>query len=87
MTRRPHYCHARGCFVPVRPSLLMCAPHWRMVPREVQQKVLRTYRRGQEQTKTPSREYIAAALEAVNCVARAEKQAVQVALDEVHDGD
>ena len=63
-----HTCHAIGCETPVPPALLMCPRHWRQVPRAVQLQVWATYRPGQEQDKTPSRAYLAAALEAIRLV-------------------
>jgi hypothetical protein len=65
-----HKCHARGCDVEVPPAMLCCLKHWRMVPRPLQRAVWRYYRRGQEATKDPSPEYMAAqraAIEAIAC--------------------
>ena len=67
-----HTCHARGCKAAVPPRMLMCRRHWYMVPRELRARVWATYRPGQEISKTPSAAYLAAALEAVNAVARIE---------------
>ena len=66
---REHTCHATGCTRVVPPSRLMCLPHWRAVPREIQARVWATYRPGQEVTKDPSPEYLEAAAEAVRAVA------------------
>jgi hypothetical protein len=66
-----HLCHAIGCARAVPPKMLMCLPHWRMVPRELQQEVWRTYRPGQEIDKRPSVEYIAVQRRAVAAVTRA----------------
>ena len=63
-----HQCHAEGCDVEVPPRLLMCARHWRMVPRSVQRLVWRTYRPGQEIDKRPGSAYLAAQKEAINAV-------------------
>lgn len=42
-----HTCHAHGCNVPCAPRFLMCPPHWRMVPRDIQSNVyLAVGRRG-----------------------------------------
>jgi hypothetical protein len=41
---RPHTCHARECEKTVKPELLMCGRHWRMVPRVIQRAVWDTYR-------------------------------------------
>lgn len=53
----------------------MCARHWRMVPRALQQAVWAAYRPGQERTKTPSRAYLDAAKVAINAVAARERPA------------
>lgn len=50
----------------------MCSRHWRMVPKKLQREVWRTYRPGQEITKTPSAEYLKAADAAVKAVRQAE---------------
>jgi hypothetical protein len=67
-----HYCHAAGCPVEVAPKMLMCAHHWRMVPKTMQWKVWSTYRKGQEVTKDPSVAYAEAAMTAVRHVATLE---------------
>lgn len=69
----PHHCHARSCTRRVPPKMLMCAPHWRMVPTGLQRAVWRTYVPGQEITKTPTRTYLAAADAAIRAVAAAEQ--------------
>lgn len=38
-------CGAWGCKRQVRPGLLMCPEHWRMVPQEIRSEVLITWRR------------------------------------------
>lgn len=53
-----HLCHAYGCGVEIPPKLLMCIRHWRMVPREVQRRIWREYRPGQEIDKQPSEAYL-----------------------------
>ncbi len=67
-----HHCHAKGCRERVEPKLLMCPRHWRMVPRNLQAEVWRTYRAGQEIDKRPTREYLDAADAAINAVAAKE---------------
>lgn len=37
-----HHCHAVGCKKSVPPRLLMCKPHWALVPVELQVEVCRT---------------------------------------------
>lgn len=64
-----HYCHAIGCDVEVPPRLHMCLPHWRMVPKILQDVLWKHYRQGQEIDKTPSLEYIAVAFSSISCVA------------------
>jgi hypothetical protein len=67
-----HLCHARNCEQPVPPRMLMCARHWRMVPKELQTAVWREYRPGQEISKTPTAAYLAVMVEAIAAVAHAE---------------
>lgn len=74
-----HLCHAEHCSKEVPPKLLMCYRHWKMVPADLQILVWRYYRRGQELTKDPSREYLEAARQAIAAVA--EKERTQRALE------
>lgn len=67
-----HRCHAIGCDAEVPPALFMCRAHWFDVPKPLRKEVWRTYRRGQEITKDPSREYLAAAKAAIRAVAEKE---------------
>jgi hypothetical protein len=53
--------------------MLMCARHWRMVPKALQNAVWSTYRPGQERTKDPSPEYLVAARSAIDAVAEREQ--------------
>jgi hypothetical protein len=69
-----HKCHALGCSVEVPPSLLMCKPHWRLVPRKLKLDIWRYYQKGQEVTKNPSIDYVASAIAAIFHVADIEKQ-------------
>lgn len=39
-----HHCHALWCKAPCPPRMLMCAAHWRMVPKSLQDEVYRTVR-------------------------------------------
>ncbi len=63
-----HHCHAEGCTRKVKPELLMCFYHWRMVPKDLQREVWRHYRAGQCDDKNPSRDYMAAAKAAIAAV-------------------
>jgi hypothetical protein len=69
---REHRCHALGCTVPVPPQMLMCRTHWFKVPKPLRQAVWSLYQRGQEVTKTPTPEYLAAARRAIDAVAERE---------------
>jgi hypothetical protein len=69
-----HHCHAVRCLTPCKPQFLMCGRHWSMVPGLWQQLVLRHYRRGQCDDKSPSFEWCVAADCAVAAVARRENQ-------------
>lgn len=78
-----HTCHARGCKTPVKPELLMCLRHWRMVPPKLQRAVWSTYRPGQCDDKRPSREWHDAASAAIGYVALREGRKAQVTRGEV----
>lgn len=67
-----HTCHAMRCNANVPPRMLMCAKHWRMVPKAEQAAVWATYRPGQERRMNPSVAYLNAAAEAVRAVAEKE---------------
>lgn len=67
-----HLCHAKGCDVSVPPRMLMCRPHWRMVPRPLQDAVWDEYQPGQENRKDPTDDYLAAAQAAIDAVAAKE---------------
>jgi hypothetical protein len=56
-----HTCHWPGCKINVPPKLWGCKSHWFQLPKNLRSLIWRTYRPGQEITKTPSPEYIAAA--------------------------
>ena len=74
----PHTCHARDCGKPVKPELLMCFAHWRMVPRVIQHAVWAAYRPGQCDDKRPSKEWHRAADAAIGYVARAEGKTLKL---------
>lgn len=69
-----HRCHAIGCETEVEPKLLMCRPHWKMVPKFLQKEIWRWYRPGQEIDKKPSREYMAVQKLAIDAVAFLERR-------------
>ena len=52
--------------------MLMCKRHWYMVPSHMRNAVWATYVPGQEVTKTPTLDYLEAAMAAINAVADAE---------------
>lgn len=58
-----HTCHWPGCEAEVPPSMWGCKKHWFSLPTRLRNAIWRTYRRGQEVTKTPSPEYLAVAKE------------------------
>ena len=64
-----HLCHAKCCPHPVPPKMLMCLPHWRMVPKAEQQAVWATYQPGQESGRVrPTSAYLDAAEAAIQVV-------------------
>lgn len=68
-----HTCHIPGCPVVVDRTKLMCIAHWRRCPMNLQIKVYKTYRPGQEDRGVTA-EYLEAARNAVNFVVEAEKR-------------
>lgn len=71
-----HPCAAKRCSVPVPHTLLMCARHWRLVPREIQNRVYREYRLVVARPSQPagvSRGYVDAVRDAVYAVDVAER--------------
>ena len=60
---RTHHCHWPGCDKQVPPALWGCREHWYSLPHYLRIKIWASYRIGQEVNLTPSKEYIAAALE------------------------
>lgn len=67
-----HTCHAKGCPVKVAPKYLMCPRHWRLVPADLKDAVWLEYEPGQEERMDPTFEYVVAARDAINAVARVE---------------
>lgn len=57
-----HTCHCPGCGKPVPPKLWGCKAHWDALPQQLRDLIWSTYVPGQEITKKPSREYLAAAI-------------------------
>lgn len=58
-----HHCHWPGCERKVPPAQWGCRQHWYSLPPELRRKIWRTFRPGQEESKTPSADYVAAARE------------------------
>lgn len=64
-----HTCHWPGCDRIVPPKLWGCRPHWFALPQALRDLIWATYRRGQEVTKTPTREYVQAARQVQDWIA------------------
>jgi len=58
-----HTCHWPNCGKEVPPAMWGCKTHWFRLPANLRARIWATYRAGQEITKTPSQEYLAAALD------------------------
>lgn len=81
--RDAHHCHAKKCKIKVPPQMLMCKAHWFMVPMLIRSRVWKHYRVGQCDDKSPSKEWLAAADDAIVAVYKAErKRAMRIARDE-----
>lgn len=64
-----HHCHWPGCDRKVPPAAWGCLYHWRKLPKDIRRRIWRAFQPGQEKSKTPSAEYIAAAKEAQKWIA------------------
>lgn len=73
-----HKCPVPSCRRLMPARLLMCGPHWRLVPMPIRTRIWRAYRPSQLDGAPPSRHWRAAVREAVECVtaviARADPQ-------------
>ncbi len=69
-----HRCHARHCDTPVKPEMLMCLKHWRMVPKAIQRRIWAEYRPGQCDDKNISEAWLSAADEAIAAVLTKEQR-------------
>ena len=58
---RGHGCHWPGCPAQVPPAMWGCKSHWFKLPQALRNRIWATYRAGQEETMTPSDDYLAAA--------------------------
>jgi len=58
--RENHRCHFPGCDKKVSPAVWGCPRHWFMLPKHLRDRIWATFEPGQEITKTPSKEYVAA---------------------------
>jgi hypothetical protein len=58
---RRHECHWPGCGRQVPPAMWGCRSHWYALPKELRDRIWRTYRPGQERDINPSGDYLAAA--------------------------
>lgn len=58
---RNHACHWPGCTKQVPPAMWGCLPHWKRIPRYLQNKIWQAYRPGQEKDMRPSQSYLDAA--------------------------
>lgn len=72
-----HTCHWPGCTVEVPPKMWGCKRHWFALPAAIRARIWKAYRPGQEVTKDPSAEYIAAAIAAREWIRRREEPAPQ----------
>jgi hypothetical protein len=64
-----HHCHWPNCERHVQPAAWGCNEHWWRLPNTIRLRIWRAFRPGQEKSKTPSAEYIAAAREAQDWIA------------------
>lgn len=61
---RGHTCHWLGCAAAVPPAMWGCKKHWFILPATLRARIWAAYRIGQEDSQSPSREYVEVAREA-----------------------
>ena len=60
---RNHECHWPGCTAQVPPAMWGCKRHWFQLPKRLRDRIWDTYEIGQEESLTPSAEYLVVARE------------------------
>lgn len=68
-----HTCHWPGCEKVVPPAMWGCKKHWYRLPQHIRSRIWNAFRPGQEKSKTPSAEYVAAAREAQDWIKQYEE--------------
>ena len=79
-----HTCHATNCKKPVAEEMFMCKKHWYQLPAFLRNQIWKHYVKGQEITKTPTREYCLSAIECVKYIARLERIEPDIRLYEIY---
>jgi hypothetical protein len=83
---RLHTCHWPGCGRQVPPANWGCATHWFKLPIGLRRKLWRVYTIGQEETFTPSREYIKVAKEIQEWIAHNAESKTELAHSDTNKG-
>jgi hypothetical protein len=63
-----HTCQAQKCGIEVEAVMLMCQPHWLMVPRALREAIEGSHRQHQQEHTEPSGEYLALIKAAIDAV-------------------
>lgn len=74
---RQHGCHWPGCSKQVPPAMWGCREHWYRLPQHLRNRIWAAFHPGQEETGTPSREYVE--------VAREVREWIRQATEDVHE--
>jgi len=64
-----HHCHATNCKINDPPEMFMCRRHWFSLPKQLRDKIWKTYRKGQCDDMNPSNAYCLAAKECLKFIA------------------
>lgn len=64
-----HHCHWPGCGKQVPAACWGCKRHWMLLPKRLRDAIWAAFRPGQEETKTPSRQYLEVAREVEEWIA------------------
>lgn len=69
-----HRCHWPGCQERCKPAFFTCRSHWFALPKHLRAAIWQAYQTRQEETKTPSVEYLKAATAAITWAAEHERE-------------
>lgn len=80
-----HHCHAYKCQTRTQPKKFMCALHWSILSKALQDRLVAEYRPGQEIDKRPSTNYMLVAHECIRYICKREHPRDYMRLRKLHE--